>query len=150
MPSSGRAKSFEPSSTHEPSSPKFRDALRTMANIRLNSSSAAPWRPKAYGPSLRSFRVNTGDFNLSVLLITARKLLRRIRHDSQPMFIIRHPRHRTGVHTDAVTISSGTPGPPIITAILDQPPGHGPLNKRLAPPGGRLKSAPWKGASSSR
>ena len=31
------------------------------------------------------------------------------------MFIIRHPRHRTGVHTDAVTISSGTPGPPIIT-----------------------------------
>ena len=34
------------------------------------------------------------------------------------MFIIRHPRHRTGVHTDAVTISS-TPGPPII--ILDQP-----------------------------
>jgi hypothetical protein len=29
------------------------------------------------------------------------------------MFIIRHPRHRTGVHTDAVTISSGTPGPPI-------------------------------------
>jgi hypothetical protein len=48
---------------------------------------------------------------------------------SQPMFIIRHPRHRTSVHTDAVTISSGTPGAPIITAILDQPPGHeAPLN----------------------
>ena len=52
------------------------------------------------------------------------------------MFIIRHPRHRTGVHTDAVTISSGTPGPPIITAILDQPPGR--AAERLAPPG-RLK-----------
>jgi hypothetical protein len=32
------------------------------------------------------------------------------------MVIIRHPRHRTGEHTDAVTTSSGTPGPPIITA----------------------------------
>jgi hypothetical protein len=48
----------------------------------------------------------------------------RFPYFSQPMFIIRHPRHRTGVHTDAVTISSGTPGPPIITAILDQPPGR--------------------------
>ena len=52
------------------------------------------------------------------------------------MFIIRLPRHRTGVHTDAVTISSGTPGPPIITAILDQPPGRAAYS--LAPPG-RLK-----------
>ena len=34
---------------------------------------------------------------------------------SQPMFIIRHPRHRTGVHTDAVTISSGTP---VLTPVL--------------------------------
>ena len=40
---------------------------------------------------------------------------------TQPSVIIRHPRHRTGVHTDAVATSSGTPGPPIITAILDQP-----------------------------
>ena len=45
------------------------------------------------------------------------------------MFIIRHPRHRTGVHTDAVTISSGTPGPPIITAILDQPPGRAAIRR---------------------
>jgi hypothetical protein len=52
---------------------------------------------------------------------------------SQPMFRIRHPRHRTGVHTDAVNTSSGTPGPPIITAILDQPPGR--AAERLAPPG---------------
>jgi len=64
-----------------------------------------------------------------VLIHTTRKI-------SQPMFIIRHPRHRTGVHTDAVTISSGTPGPPIITAILDQPPGQAVYS--LAPPG-RLK-----------
>ena len=52
------------------------------------------------------------------------------------MLRIRHPRHRTGVHTDAVNTSSGTPGPPIITAILDQPPGR--AAERLAPPG-RLK-----------
>ena len=58
------------------------------------------------------------------------------RRGSQPMVISRHPRHRTGVHTDAVTISSGTPGPPIITAILDQPPGR--AAHSLAPPG-RLK-----------
>jgi hypothetical protein len=32
--------------------------------------------------------------------------------NSQPMFITRHPRHRTGVHTCAVTTGSGTPGPP--------------------------------------
>jgi len=39
---------------------------------------------------------------------------------SQSMFIVRHvQRHRTsGVHTDAVTMSSGTPGPPIITATV--------------------------------
>ena len=57
---------------------------------------------------------------------------------SQSMFIVRHvQRHRTsGVHTDAVTMSSGTPGPPIITAILGQPPGRAAYS--LAPPG-RLK-----------
>jgi len=55
------------------------------------------------------------------------------------MFIIRHPRHRTGVHTDAVTISSGTPGPPIITAILDQPPGRAAYS--LAPPGVALSAS---------
>ena len=33
--------------------------------------------------------------------------------NSQPMFITRHPRHRTGVHTCAVTTSSGTPGHPL-------------------------------------
>jgi hypothetical protein len=43
---------------------------------------------------------------------------------------------KSGVHTDAVDTSSGTPGPPIITAILDQPPGRAAY--RLAPPG-RLK-----------
>jgi len=32
--------------------------------------------------------------------------------NSQPMFITRHPRHRTGVHTCAVKTGSGTPGPP--------------------------------------
>jgi len=31
---------------------------------------------------------------------------------------IRHTRHRTGVHTDAVTTSSGTPGPPIKHTFL--------------------------------
>jgi hypothetical protein len=39
-------------------------------------------------------------------------------------------------HTDAVNTSSETPGPPIISAILDQPPGR--AAERLAPPG-RLK-----------
>ena len=34
------------------------------------------------------------------------------------MFIIRHPKHRTGVHTCAVTTSSGTLDP-LIPAILD-------------------------------
>ena len=38
---------------------------------------------------------------------------------SQPMVTIRHPRHRTGVHTDAVTTSSGPPGPTLIIATLD-------------------------------
>jgi hypothetical protein len=57
-------------------------------------------------------------FTANVYNSTPKTPDRRTYKNSQPMFIIRHPRHRTGVHTDAVTISSGTPGPPIITAII--------------------------------
>ncbi len=47
----------------------------------------------------------------SVLIHTTRKQQSR-EENSQPMFITRHPRHRTGVHTCAVKTGSGTPGPP--------------------------------------
>ena len=60
--------------------------------------------------------------------------------NSQPMFITRHPRHRTGVHTCAVKTGSGTPGPPYHShtrraySLLDQPPGRT-LGRFKAPPG---------------
>ena len=66
----------------------------------------------------RSRQGGAGDVRARMWL-APRTVCRFLQSLSQPMFIIRHPRHRTGVHTDAVTTSSGTPGPPIITAILD-------------------------------
>jgi hypothetical protein len=46
------------------------------------------------------------------LLLTVLYCMRTTLHSiviilSQPMFIIRHPRHRTGVHTDAFTLACG-------------------------------------------
>jgi len=60
---------------------------------------------------------------------------------SQPMFIIRHPRHRTGVHTDAVNTSSETPGPPIISAILDLSREFEPTGRRFDPHRGSKRNA---------